>query len=1108
MSIKNQLTVYAAFIAVFISYVVFMPYSVLAATSVRIQGKLALRQRGSVNPKSLRLKLALYTDDESAQALWTERYDSSGTCAPVPVQKNGTYKIHLGSCVEPAAILFENESWLQIDIRDGTTWKSSNRIPLSSSSRTSRITIERTSPVPSLRDQLRSGALKLRSDSSETDTSALAGHIVGKNSKATELTINKEFPYSIKIVSADVTGTVLVKEQPAEDSSFIFGDINDLTRHLQTTAPASNIALLGTENQVIVSQSDSTYTLSLPQNLHAGASLNISGLKISKLGGILKAADGTVSGAAGIDDLAGVDISTATNGQLLRYNGSDEEWQNWTPDIVSLTGLSATAPLTYNSSSGAYGLSYNATNLIVSSNKLDTIQNIDTASAPTFAGLTSTGRIFLTTTGDSGYLSSSGGALRIDLTNDIGSGIGIYSDAGASALGNMINVKVDNAAYAQAAFYMNYDGSSNAVEIVSNSTDTSSNALSITGNNPNDSTLGVIGYETGKGSIKVTHNGTGSDSNASALSIDLAGTGTRAQGVYVDSTAATGTLGNLLRLRNQTVDKFVVNYQGNLGMAGDLTIGANGTNTTITKYGNTAGDEFFVGTNGAFRVQRSATNSETFRVQINGDTQGRWLGTSDGKLKWGDGSNAQDITLQRGAAGLLWLDGGMVINNSNGSYNTIVKGVSDSNLFFVNGTANSIGIGTSTQGSKLDIADSGNGVVHGLRLQNTVAAANNSASDILFAAKRLTTGTTNIASISGMITDVTQNAFKGALIFSTANNSGPAERMRIDNIGNVGVGTNNPQYLLQVRIDASNEGHVTSTGAWANTSDLRFKKNIEDLTDGLSKVMSLRPVSYDTLTAPDRIEAGLHIGFIAQEVEKIVPEVVDTDSNGFKSLTYGQFTPLLVSAIQQQQLSLAQTSKRLTGIEDRISPPVPLPDVYGTRLDTLEKQLTDLQLLFDTDHAQDPHSLSDITIQNLITQHALVIEGSAVFKGSTVFEGPVTFNSDSGGYAKIKQGANKVQITFEHPYEQIPIISVTSKSSSVVYEVTDESSTGFSILLQQPANKEQLFSWIALSVKNPKTYESTSSDSVTTEVVTPSPEITVTESPSVSPTLVPTSSPL
>lgn len=314
-------------------------------------------------------------------------------------------------------------------------------------------------------------------------------------------------------------------------------------------------------------------------------------------------------------------------------------------------------------------------------NQIANLQEWRNSSGNVMAKITNNGKLVLDNnadhqielrpSGDTGHLSSSGGALFIENTHNIGTGIGIYSNAGGEAEGNMINVKVDNPLYNQAAFYMNYDGLSNAVEIVSNTNDDSSNALSITNFNQLDSALGVIGYETGRGTIKVTHNGTGNDANASGISIDLKGTGTRAQGLYIDSTATGGTLGNLLRLRNQTIDRFVVDYTGS------LKVGANGTNTSITKYGNTVGDEFFVGTNGAFRIQRSATDSEAFRTQVVGDIHGRWLGTSDGKLKFGPGNSIQDVVLERTDVGLMRLSGDLVIVSQGTNNDVLTVNASD-----------------------------------------------------------------------------------------------------------------------------------------------------------------------------------------------------------------------------------------------------------------------------------------------------------------------------------------------------------------------------------------------------------------------------------------------
>ena len=272
----------------------------------------------------------------------------------------------------------------------------------------------------------------------------------------------------------------------------------------------------------------------------------------------------------------------------------------------------------------------------------------------------------LTPKGNTGHLSSVGGALYINNTENIGSALGIFSDAGEEALGNMINIKVNNPEFQNAAFYMDSFGTSNAVEIRNNTDDRSSNALSITNFNKLDSALGIKGYEVDRGTIKVTNIKAGANANASGISVDLVGDGgTAAQGIYVDSTS--GTTGKLLRLRNLTIDRFVVEPSGS------LIVGSTGTDTSITKRGNNAGDEFFVGTNGAFRVQRSAATSEAFRVQVSGDTFGRWLGTSDGKLRWSSGSADYDVTLERSGAQSLRLTNAIFESRSPAANSDIMR---------------------------------------------------------------------------------------------------------------------------------------------------------------------------------------------------------------------------------------------------------------------------------------------------------------------------------------------------------------------------------------------------------------------------------------------------
>lgn len=133
---------------------------------------------------------------------------------------------------------------------------------------------------------------------------------------------------------------------------------------------------------------------------------------------------------------------------------------------------------------------------------------------------------------------------------------------------------------------------------------------------------------------------------------------------------------------------------------------------------------------------------------------------------------------------------------------------SDSVMLFVRDDGN-VGIGNFAPAYPLDIQKNGTGAIAGLRLFNKATAANNNGSQLLFGANRTTSGLTDIAGISGIITDITQAAYKGALIFYTSNNAAPAERMRIDNAGNVGIG-----------VTPTSTFHVVSTASTTNGSDI------------------------------------------------------------------------------------------------------------------------------------------------------------------------------------------------------------------------------------------------------------------------------------------------
>jgi len=89
-------------------------------------------------------------------------------------------------------------------------------------------------------------------------------------------------------------------------------------------------------------------------------------------------------------------------------------------------------------------------------------------------------------------------------------------------------------------------------------------------------------------------------------------------------------------------------------------------------------------------------------------------------------------------------------------------------------------------------------------------------------------------------------------------------------------------------------GDTTIAGTLTQNSDITLKENIKPLESQLEIVSKLNPVSYNKIGFEDN-----EVGFIAQEVEKLLPELVREDKDGLKSLAYGNMNAILVKAIQE-----------------------------------------------------------------------------------------------------------------------------------------------------------------------------------------------------------------
>jgi hypothetical protein len=96
-------------------------------------------------------------------------------------------------------------------------------------------------------------------------------------------------------------------------------------------------------------------------------------------------------------------------------------------------------------------------------------------------------------------------------------------------------------------------------------------------------------------------------------------------------------------------------------------------------------------------------------------------------------------------------------------------------------------------------------------------------------------------------------------------------------------------------------GNAILAGTLTQNSDSRYKTNIHTFENGLDAILQLRGVTYDWDTQHWKnrpFPEGRQIGFIAQEVEKVLPELVSTDKNGYKSVAYQNLVPVLVEAVK------------------------------------------------------------------------------------------------------------------------------------------------------------------------------------------------------------------
>jgi hypothetical protein len=118
----------------------------------------------------------------------------------------------------------------------------------------------------------------------------------------------------------------------------------------------------------------------------------------------------------------------------------------------------------------------------------------------------------------------------------------------------------------------------------------------------------------------------------------------------------------------------------------------------------------------------------------------------------------------------------------------------------------------------------------------------------------------------------------------------------------IGMGMNDPGFRLDLPNFGNADGRARAN-AWVTYSSARWKENVQTLDGALDKIMAMRGVSFDW--KPEH--GGKHdIGFVAEEVGQVVPEIVSWEKDGqwAQGMSYDRVTALTVEAIKEQQIQI------------------------------------------------------------------------------------------------------------------------------------------------------------------------------------------------------------
>ncbi len=179
------------------------------------------------------------------------------------------------------------------------------------------------------------------------------------------------------------------------------------------------------------------------------------------------------------------------------------------------------------------------------------------------------------------------------------------------------------------------------------------------------------------------------------------------------------------------------------------------------------------------------------------------------------------------------------------------------------------------------------------------------------------------------------NYYGGGYFFRVHNESALydyTDVMMLTDNGYVGIGTRTPSYKLDVY------GDIATYGTLRISSDKRLKKEIKSINNSIERLKLLDGVSYLKEIPEDSVillaedkdkkisndlkekkKTQSEMGFIAQDLQKVFPDLVSKDSKGYLTIDYISLIPVVVEALKQQQTIIEEQDNRIKEIEKLLS---------------------------------------------------------------------------------------------------------------------------------------------------------------------------------------------